>query len=143
MTNKHPPASLALYPMQGMRSLSSEQNNLDTSEALEHHKAVCMMQPGDTAGVLALRAMPLLLAAAAAAASFPAYAWQAAVVGLCALSPLPDAVSSRTLSIVILVGVCSGLTTQLRWNQVPACRCIYTAVLQAGSLSHHGCRFLS
>lgn len=53
----------------------------------------CVVQPGDTAEVLALRALPLLLAAAAAAASFPAYAWQAAVVGLCALSPLPDAVS--------------------------------------------------
>ena len=57
-----------------------------------------MVQPGDTAGVLALRALPLLLAAAAAAATFPAYAWQAAVVGLCALSPLPDAVRPLLLS---------------------------------------------
>ena len=54
-----------------------------------------LVQPGDTAGVLALRALPPLLAAAAAAACFPAYAWQAAAVGLCSLSPLPDAVSSH------------------------------------------------
>ena len=75
------------------------------SDAWRLHSGTCIVQPGDTAGVLALRAMPLLLAAAAAAVSFPAYAWQAAVVGLCAVSPLPDAVSLPLLSVSSLLRI--------------------------------------
>ena len=43
--------------------------------------------------VLALRWLPPLLAAAAVAVLSPAHAWHAAVMALCALSPLPAAVS--------------------------------------------------
>ena len=51
------------------------------------------MQAGDAARVLALRWLTPLLAAAAAAVLSPAHAWHAAVMALCALSPLPAAVS--------------------------------------------------
>ena len=51
------------------------------------------MQAGDTARVLALRGIPIVLAASAGAAISPAHAWHAAVAALCALSPLPTAVS--------------------------------------------------
>lgn len=53
------------------------------------------MQAGDAARVLALRWLLPLLAAAAAAALSPAHAWHAAVMALCALSPLPAAVSPQ------------------------------------------------
>ncbi|CAK0786437.1 hypothetical protein CVIRNUC_009650 [Coccomyxa viridis] len=49
------------------------------------------VQAGDAARVLALRWLLPLLAAAAAAALSPAHAWHAAVMALCALSPLPAA----------------------------------------------------
>lgn len=97
MTTKHLPPLRTCS-----QSKAGEANPVTQTTAnchlLGNDKDTCIVQPGDTARVLALRAVPLLLAAAAAAVSFPAYAWQAAVVGLCALSPLPDAVSALLLS---------------------------------------------
>ena len=51
------------------------------------------MQAGDAASVLALQCLPSLLAAAAVAFGFPAFAWPAAAVAMCSVSPLPAAVS--------------------------------------------------